>query len=394
MRIAFLAFLAFLPSLMPARALDLTRPEGAIRVAVFNASLARKGAGKLILDIEQGRDAQVRNVAEIILRVRPDILILNEFDHDPSARALDGFRGILSAGKDGLDGIDYPHWHHDEVNTGVPSGHDLDGDGRRAGPKDAFGFGRFPGHYGMAVLSRFPLGEGQSYRLFRWADLPGADRPVTASGSAYHSDTIWRDLRLSSKSHWNVPVSLPDGRVVHLILAHPTPPVFDGPEDLNGRRNADEIRLLIAILEGADWLRDDTGGPAFPPVHAIVAGDLNADPVDGEGHKDAIGALLFHPRLSDPQPESPGAAEAADQGGGNVRQRGIAARDTADWRDRGGPGNMRVDYVLPTTSLEVAGSGVFWPVRDDPLAGLVKTGRSQASSDHRLVWVDLAPAAP
>jgi hypothetical protein len=39
------------------------------------------------------------------------------------------------------------------------------------------------------------------------------------------------------------------------------------------------------------------------------------------------------------------------------------------------------------------GSGVFWPPPGDPLAPLVAVrGRDRASSDHRLVWVDLQVA--
>ena len=46
--------------------------------------------------------------------------------------------------------------------------------------------------------------------------------------------------------------------------------------------------------------------------------------------------------------------------------------------------------MLPSTGLEVTGAGVFWPKGGDPLARLVATkGRKRASSDHRLVWVDL-----
>ncbi|MEM0922455.1 MAG: endonuclease/exonuclease/phosphatase family protein, partial [Pseudomonadota bacterium] len=207
-------------------------PEGAFRVAVFNAALARKGAGKLILDIERGRDRQVRNVAEIILRVRPDILVINELDHDPAGRALAGFQAVLASGIKDLPGLEFAEAFAGDVNTGVPSGHDLDGDGMKLGPRDAFGFGRFPGQYGMAVLSRFPIGESRSYRLFRWADLPGALRPVQPDGEPFHAEEVWRDLRLSSKSHWDLTVVLPDGRDLHLLVAHPTPPVFDGPEDL------------------------------------------------------------------------------------------------------------------------------------------------------------------
>lgn len=365
--------------------LDLTAPERSFRVASFNTALARKGAGKLILDIERGKDPQVRNVAEIILRVRPDILVINELDHDPQGRALEGFRTLLRTGLRRLDGIDYGYAYQGPVNTGVPSGHDLDGDGRVAGPKDAYGFGRFPGQYGMAVLSRYPIGEIRSYRRFRWADLPGALRPVRPDGGPYHSDAVWRDLRLSSKSHWDLAIALPDGRSLRLLAAHPTPPVFDGPEDLNGRRNADEIRLLRAMLDGADWLQDDAGQPATQPEHVIVAGDLNADPLGGESRAEGIGPLLAHPALQDPQPRSSGGSA-----GGRRGPRGDAALNTADWPKADGPGNLRVDYVLPGRSLKILGSGVFWPAPGDKHARLVRPGFPPASSDHRLVWVDLA----
>jgi len=44
-------------------------------------------------------------------------------------------------------------------------------------------------------------------------------------------------LRLSSKSHWDVPIDIPLGagltKRVHMLLHHPTPPAFDGPEGRN-----------------------------------------------------------------------------------------------------------------------------------------------------------------
>lgn len=376
------------------QALDLEKPAGTIRVATFNASLARMGAGRLIVDLEAGKDRQVRNVVEIILRVRPDILLINELDYDPAGRALAGLAALLARGKESrgkqeLDGIDYPVRHTAAVNTGVPSGMDIDGDGKIAGPGDAFGFGRFPGQYGMALLSRYPVAAARSYRLFPWARMPGAMRPVFPGGRPFHRDEVWQALRLSSKSHWDIALDLPGERRLHVLAAHPTPPVFDGPENRNGRRNADEIRLLMAMLDGADWLVDDDGARAEAPASAVIMGDLNADPLDGEGRPEGIEALLAHPRVQDPLPESPGGAEARAQGGANAKHRGKAARDTADWRDGGGPGNLRVDYVLPTRDLEVVKSGVFWPVKADKLARLVKQGKSLASSDHRLVWVDL-----
>jgi endonuclease/exonuclease/phosphatase family metal-dependent hydrolase len=365
------------------------KPEGALRVATFNANLVRQGAGVLIKDIAK-RDPQVLAVAEILLRVRPDIVLLNEIDHDPEGGALGRLAGLLAEGVAGLPGLDYPHRFTAEPNTGVPSRHDLDGDGRTMGPGDALGFGRFPGQYGMAVLSRLPLGPARTFRTLPWAAVPGAEPPLNPDGTPFWPDEVWRTLPLSSKSHWDVPVSLPGGAELHLLASHPTPPVFDGPEDRNGLRNAAEISFWAEYLDGTAF-PDDAGETAAlaPEARVVVLGDLNLDPADGDGHREAIRRLLGHARLQDPRPASAGGAAAAAQGGANAGQAGDPALDTADFRDDA-PGNLRVDFVLPSRDLEVLASGVFWPAPDDPRAGLVGERKDErASSDHRLVWVDV-----
>ncbi|MEM7057204.1 MAG: endonuclease/exonuclease/phosphatase family protein [Pseudomonadota bacterium] len=377
----FAAF-AFLACSAPASALSLEKPDDTIRVATFNANLNRKGAGVLIKDIAK-QDPQVLAVAEIILRVRPDIILINEIDHDDQGIAVDAFRDVLSAGLEGVPGLDYPYRHIGPMNTGVPSGFDLDGDGKIMGARDALGFGRFPGQYGMAVLSRFPIGQVRDFHAQPWADVPWAKPPINPDDTPYYSDEAWRALTLSSKSHWDVSVELPDGRAVHLLASHPTPPVFDGPEDRNGLRNAAEIRFWIDYIDGADWMMDEAASKGGLPSgeHFVVLGDLNADPQKGDGDRATISALANHPRLQDPAPKSPG-ARAVGQ-----------ATDTADWPEKNGPENLRVDYILPSVDLTVTGAGVFWPAPDDPLAWLVgRQGRNQTSSDHRLVWVDIAEA--
>lgn len=374
--------------------------KGTIRVAQFNAALNRPGAGVLLSDIRDG-DVQIGAIATIIRAVRPDILLLNEFDRDAEGCALDAFAALLSRSGDdagrGVTGepVDYPHRFHAPVNTGVPSHRDLDGDGRTTGPGDAWGWGAFPGQYGMAILSRYPIRaeEARTWQLFRWSSLPGALRPSLPDGALFHDDETWGLLRLSSKSHWAVPIDTPNGALA-LIAAHPTPPVFDGPEDRNGRRNHDEIRLLHAIATepSAEWLVDDAGRAAGVSARMpfVIAGDLNADPADGAARREALLALLADERVQDPRPRSDGAVSAAKtQGAGNQRQKGNAAHDTADWRDTRGPGNLRVDYVLPSIGLEVTGSGVFWPEPGTPGVDLMASGKRAVSSDHRLVWVDI-----
>ncbi|MEM7525430.1 MAG: endonuclease/exonuclease/phosphatase family protein, partial [Pseudomonadota bacterium] len=298
--------------------------------------------------------------------------------------AADLFRAALAAGRGGAEGIDYPHLYTGPVNTGLASGFDLDGDGRQSGPKDAFGFGYFEGQYGMAILSRFPFDDAaiRTFQSLLWADMPANLLPNAFFGEAAPA------LRLSSKSHWDAPVILPDGRRLSLLASHPTPPVFDGLEDENGRRNHDEIRFWADYVQGRDWMVDDAGvsGGLAAGAGFIVLGDLNADPYDGGSLRAGLLSLLG--LVQDPKPASAGAVAAADIGA-NKRHKGDPAQDTADWRDKPGPGNLRVDYALPSPGWEVTGSGVFWPAADDPLRRLVGDGDDVVSSDHRLVWVDL-----
>lgn len=392
---------------------SLVKPPGAVRVATFNASLSRGGASGVISALRDLDDPQIAAVAEIIQRVRPDILAVNELDHDPAGEAIALLQSALSLGRNGAMGVDYPHRYAAPVNSGVDSGADLDQDGARGGPGDAWGYGKHPGHYGMAILSRFPIDDA-AVRTFRTAPLaevvaaiPGLSPPAR-DGAPFYPPEIWAALPMASKSHWDAPVTLPSGARLHLLVSHPTPPVFDGPEDRNGLRNAAEIGFWRAYLDGADWIADDLGvsGGLAAGASAVVLGDLNLDAVDGAGRRSVMRALLAHPRLQDPRPSSPGAAQAAArQGGVNAAHRGDPSLDTADWRDaprRGGggaPGNLRVDYVLPTADLTVMGAGVFWPPPGDPLARLMglreietRDGRRftlDRASDHRLVWVDI-----
>ncbi len=224
----------------------------------------------------------------------------------------------------------------------------------------------------MALLSRFPIDRAQTrtFRKFLWRDMPGAllpDNPATPAPADWYSPQELAVLRLSSKSHWDVPVQI--GKVtLHLLASHPTPPAFDGAEDRNGKRNHDEIRLWSDYLDGAPYLRDDAGrNGKFKAKEFMIMGDQNSDPVDGGSITSAIGALLVHPRIDASfVPKSPGAPEAnAAQGGANTAQRGDARSDTADFNDRVA-GNLRVDYLLPSKDLRVCGGGVFWPSKADP----------------------------
>ena len=321
----------------------------------------------------------------------PDVLLLNEFDFGPG-----NDRAFVTNYLGGA-------WKFSFVapsNTGLATGLDLDGDGVVGGQagtferaRDSHGFGTFEGQYAMAVLSKHEIDAAavRTFRTFRWKDMPEARLPEHPDGTAFYSEDALDVLRLSSKSHWDVPVRIA-GLVFHFLVSHPTPPVFDGPEDRNGARNADEIRFWADYIEGAEYIRDDAGrmGGLGPGKHFVIAGDLNSDPVDGDSVPGAARQLTEHPLVnaSVTPASAGGAAAAAVQGGANDGQRGDPRFDTADFGDRS-PGNLRVDYVLPSGGLEIIGAGLYWPVEGEPGAELIDV------SDHRLVWVDVAlPAAP
>lgn len=331
--------------------------------------------------------------------MRPDVLLVQEFDYDDAGDSLASFaRHYLEVPQSGSEPITYDFRFSAPVNTGVPSGLDLDRDGKVGGPGDALGFGFFPGQYGMAVYSRFPLAVARlrTFRNLLWSAMPDPALPT-----GWYSDQALATLRLSSKSHWDLPVELPGGGSLHLLVSHPTPPVFDGPEDRNGRRNHDEIRLWSDYLSPARsrWIVDDQGrrGGLAQRASFIVMGDQNADPRDGDSYQGAISQLLEHPRIdASVAPRSEGGVSAARrQRGANDRQTGDPRQDTADFADDGAAasGNLRADYLLPSKGLRICASGIYWPTPEEPGFALVNDDTA-ATSDHRLVWIDLAIRGP
>lgn len=370
-----------------------------IRVATFNLSLNRFAEGDLVDDLSTPDNAQAQTVAEIIQRVDPDVILLNEFDYVAGGTAVELFRAnYLEVSQQGADPIEFPYFFVAPSNTGIPSGFDLNNNGQIGGGDDALGFGAFPGQYGMVVLSKFPIvtDEVRTFQEFLWKDMPGAllpDDPATATPADWYTAEELDVFRLSSKSHWDVPVEV-GGQTIHVLASHPTPPTFDGTEDRNGRRNHDEIRFWADYITPGQgrYIYDDeeSRGGLNPSEPFVIVGDQNADPLDGDSVDAAINQLLGNHRLTDSLPTSAGAVEAAAlQGGANTTHEGDPAYDTADFSDTA-PGNLRADYVLPSRRLSVVDAGVFWPVREDPLWRL--TGAFPfPSSDHRLVWVDLVP---
>lgn len=400
---------------------EATAAPEAIRIATFNVEDIRR---EHVEDLNHPESARLRAVATIIQRLQPDILLLTEvatgqfqniigewtvqMANSPADHFAVNYLRV-SQQEGCLEGIDYEVFVA-KSNTGIHSGLDLNRDGivdpgatGRVYGEDCLGYGEFPGQYGMALLVRRDRGLSidrrnvRTFREFLWKNMPGALLPPVPEGDdfderigGWYSDEALAVLPLSSKSHWDVPVRVGDGRVVHVLASHPTPPVFDGAEDRNGRRNHDEIRFWAEYLDGAEWIVDDRGGRGGLAEGAlfVIAGDLNADPAPGKGDSrgNPVGTwLLGNDRVQgDVVPRSrteiPGVAGIP----------GMEAADTARFR-------MRVDYVLPSVGMEVVGSGVFRSVRDwagTECKAVLADERHQREtgkfpSDHFPVWVDV-----
>ncbi|MDX8347105.1 endonuclease/exonuclease/phosphatase family protein [Cognatiyoonia sp. IB215446] len=301
-------------------------------------------------DLLKGEDAQIAAIASVIARVDPDIVVLTDFDYDLEGQALNVF----------AQGFDdrYPHRFAQLPNTGMATGQDLDQNGRTGEARDAQGYGRFAGDGGIAILSAWPIDVAAfvDHSTLLWRDLGGATLPQRADGKPFLPEAVLAIQRLSHSGHWILPIDLPDGDQVNILAFAATPPVFDGPEDRNGLRNRDELRLWEVVLDGG----------LGPPIERfVVAGNANLDPLGGDGLSDAMATFLARPDLQDPLPGLP----------------------TANWADDG-PGDLRVSYVLPSTDWRVVDAGVFWPAPDTVDAALLGED-GLAAGVHHLVWVDI-----
>lgn len=329
----------------------VTLPSAAqgLRLAVWGSEMRRDGPGLLLRDILRA-DPQVLSVRDLILRAAPDALLLLQVDHDLRLSALQGFQTLLAEA-----GHPMPHAFALRPNSGVPSGIDLDGDGRLGTLDDALGWGRFQGAGGMALLSRHPIGaDAQDLSGFLWRDLPGSLIPMR-DGAPFPSAQAHALQPLSSTGHWVVPLDIA-GETLHLLAWHAGPPAFGAVPGRNRARNHDETAFWLHYLDGAL--------PFAPPEGPLVViGNANMDPEAGDGMRDAIRALLAHPRLQDPVPLGQREADAR------------ASRATVIYDPPpDGPGALRSSYILPDAALTVQAAGVIWP---------------EPPARHALVWVDL-----
>ncbi len=332
----------------------LSFAQEAIRVATWSVELSGKGPGVLLHTIVKGTDAKLLAALEHIKEIDPDILLLTHFDTDIDNHTARAFAASSQ----------YQHFMSSPSNLGLKSGFDLNKNGEKDEPQDAQSYAKYRGHFGMALFSKMPIQHDRikQFDAFLWHQLPQTQIP-----DAYFSEYEFENLRLSSSGHWQIPI-LWNGKTINLLAYAAGSPVFDGAEDRNGARNADETLFWDHLLKGQ---LEGTSPPTLP----IVIGSANLDPHDGDGRHSAINTLLSNIELQDPKPSSD-ARPFED----NPHHLGDPALDTANWRDPE-PGNLRVSYILPSNKLEILNSGIAW--HDGK--GLKEPFR------HGLVWVDIAP---
>ena len=397
MRLLIPLFSLFSVLTLGCNATQENRPNQNITVASFNVSMEAGnyvtsenkedialGTQVLMKQLADGNNQQIRNIAEIIQRTAPDIILLNEFDFiDSPKHGIQAFiSNYLNQSQNGSPAIDYPYVFYGPSNTGLPSVFDFDNNGKRDRfGADAQGYGLYTGQYGMVLLSKFPIvnKDVRTFQRFLWTDMPGAMKPINPdNGEPFYSEWEWDNLRLSSKSHWDIPINV-NGKILKVLASHPTPPVFDGAEDRNGKRNHDEIRFWLDYItpNKGNYIYDDRGvyGGLDQDASFVILGDQNASPDRVNETKSVITELLESDHTNN------NFAPQSEAGKKNRPDNPYAKHHTASWA-------ARADYAIPSEDLAINRGGVFWPTEDDSLYRLVKDRAS--SSDHRLVWLELS----
>lgn len=354
-------------------------------------------------ELVSGETPRVKLIAQAIQRMRPNVLVLTGLAHDEAgapgvtgdsggrnaARLAESYLSVPQA--EGLAPIRYVAFMP-KTNSGQASGLDLDGSGRvetrwvddptaaqfSGYSGDAWGPGRYPGERGVAVLvdARLLVKEAaaRTFRLFPWEYMP--DSALPEAGAEGVAAAVRGKLRLSSATHLDLPIMLPNGASVHLLVCSPTEVSATTPP-LVARRQHDEVRFWADYVDGQAYIVDDDGSggglrgtdgderPSF-----VILGPLGSQPEDGASFRNPIEAtLLASARInSTVVPKAEGTGEATSRDG------------------------RRLDYVLPSTDLGIVAAGVWTAAVTDASGAAVRV-----PGERFAVWMDLwvrAPLAP
>lgn len=364
---------------------------------------------------------QIRNVAAIIQKNRPHVLFMAEFNNDGTGddkSALKGFQdNYLSiaqslqgaGGEADLEPIKYSYSESFATNTGLNSSLDLDNNGTAGQmPGDAWGFGFYHGQYAFALMSQYEIDteNTRTFQEFKWKDMEGVEIPKITicdgsqtipdgmtCGDPWYANEEWEQVRLSSKNHVDAPIIIPTDHgdeIVHLLMSHPTPPVFDPGK--NKVQNGAEVKFWHDYIQSKSYFYDDAGqaGGLAENAKFIMMGDQNLDPLSGDGLSEIMQEFINDPLVNqnvmngELYPISLGGAEhAAD----TASDHPMPNRITSTF-------GLGVDYAMPSANLNVIDSGVYWAASyeegrqlfNDSRIGRYGDGKD-VSSDHRMVWI-------
>lgn len=375
------------------------------------------------------RIIQIRNVAAIIQKKRPDVLLLTEFNNDGVGKNMAALKGFqthflsVSQSMNSVDGgkmlepIQYPFVENYATNTGLDNEYNFSNTHSATFiPDDAYGFGFYHGHYAFALMSKYEIDteNTRTFQTFKRKDLPNAVNPIIndcnkpkpndiptglVCGANWFNPVQWNALRLSSKNHVDAPILIPTAngtKTIHALLSHPTPPAFDRVSDNNKYRNSEEILFWEQYISGGDFFYDDAGTKGgFTGKSFVIMGDLNADPAYGTATNplfNGIQILTNNPKVNlnvaqtnaTLTPKSLGGAQEA-----NSKNHPYPETRTSTF-------GSRVDYALPSADLTVINTGVYWQAENeigrllfnDPRVG--RGTDKDISSDHRFVWATIS----
>ncbi|MDO6541074.1 endonuclease/exonuclease/phosphatase family protein [Photobacterium sanguinicancri] len=366
------------------------------------------------------RIIQIRNVTETIQRVRPNAFVLAEFNNDGTGEdmtAINGFHdNYLAYSQNDQRPISFMFKKNIATNTGKASGFDLDRDGKKTDVNnDAWGFGGYHGQYAFAIFSQFEIDEKnvRTFQNFKWKDMPG-EKNITIvdcklsktgcptgmkEGDAWYTDEAWQQMPLSSKNHVDVPLVIPTpagNEVIHFLVSHPAPPIFNNVANHNYEHNRAELKFWNDYINAQSYFYDDNGKTGGLTVGSkfVIAGDMNADAMKGDGDRRMIADLLkshyvnTDATIGSYAPSSKGGQECFDLGHCKAENSNTPYPEAIT-----SVSGLRLDYVIPSANLAVNNSGVFFPSSSEDGYHLVydkDLGASKGvTSDHRMVWVDL-----
>jgi 3-phytase len=161
--------------------------SSSVRIALFNIRELSTEKLMMVDDDGHGQEEQLLAAAKIIQKINPDILIINEIDHDYQSIEKGLILNLLRfqeayLGR-GETGVAFPYKFVAPCNTGIPTGLDLNKDGVVSGEShvggrdygtDCFGYGTYPGQYAIGLYSKYSIdtSEVKSFQKFLWKDLP------------------------------------------------------------------------------------------------------------------------------------------------------------------------------------------------------------------------------